>query len=281
VPAPDFVVVGHAVQDLLAEGWRLGGTVTFAAEQAKRLRVRAGIVTRASSDLDLKRWLPRVAVAGRASECSTQFANVYERGRRHQTVPQQAPALAAVDVPAAWRDAAMVLLGPVCGELPAGFGALFPQSLVGVSAQGWLRRLDRERHVQRATWAGEPFWAGCDVLFVSDEDIGRRTAQVDRWREAVPVVAITRYRKGARIYEGARKRSIGAFPASEVDPTGAGDIFATAFLVRYHETGEVAEAARFASAAAACAVEGPGIEHIAGRREIEARMRMHPEIRLQ
>ena len=32
MPAPDFVTVGHAVRDLHAGGWRLGGTISFAAE---------------------------------------------------------------------------------------------------------------------------------------------------------------------------------------------------------------------------------------------------------
>jgi len=175
----------------------------------------------------------------------------------------------------------MVLLGPVIGEVPPGLGEAFPRSLVGVSAQGWLRRIDRQRRVWRRAWSGPPFWSGCQVLFVSYEDLGRRRDQVSRWAEEVPVVALTADRRGAHLHVEDRWRSIKAFPVREVDPTGAGDVFAAAFLVRYHETEDVAESARFASAAAACSVEAPGIEAIAGRREIEARMEAHPEIVLR
>jgi sugar/nucleoside kinase (ribokinase family) len=56
----------------------------------------------------------------------------------------------------------------------------------------------------------------------------------------------------------------------EVDPTGAGDVFAAAFLIRLHETGNNFEAARFASAAAALSLGGSGISAIAGRAQIEA-----------
>jgi sugar/nucleoside kinase (ribokinase family) len=160
-------------------------------------------------------------------------------------------------------------------------GLAFAKALVGVSAQGWLRRLDSSRRVRRTAWEGPPFWRGCDVLFVSDEDVGRRVEQMQRWVRGVPVVALTRYRRGARVRSDGRWQEIAAFPAKEVDPTGAGDVFAAAFLVRYHETGETGEAVRFASAAAACSVEGRGTERIATRREIEARMTAHPEIVLR
>jgi sugar/nucleoside kinase (ribokinase family) len=119
------------------------------------------------------------------------------------------------------------------------------------------------------------------VLFVSDEDLGERRDQLERWIKEVPIVALTRYRRGAQVYSAGSWRQIRAFPTVERDPTGAGDVFATAFLVRYHETKQVAESARFASAAAACSVEGAGVDAVADRAAIEARMEEHPEILLQ
>jgi len=56
----------------------------------------------------------------------------------------------------------------------------------------------------------------------------------------------------------------------EVDATGAGDVFAAAYMVRIHETGDALSAARFASAAAALSIRGEGIAAIAGRDQIEA-----------
>lgn len=259
----------------------MGGTATFAAVQAQRLGLRVGVVTRAGRELSLSALLPGVMFAGGASNCATSFENTYEGGRRRQLVPSQAAPLTRGDVPSDWRDAPIVLLGPVCGEAPPGLGELFPRSLVGVSAQGWLRRIDRNQRVRRRSWTGEPFWSGCRVLFVSDEDLGRRRDQLARWTAEVPLVALTRYRLGARLHWRNRWRSIKAFPVREKDPTGAGDVFAAAFLVRYYETSDVAESARFASAAAACSVEAAGIERVAGRATIEARMGEHPEIVLR
>jgi hypothetical protein len=259
----------------------LGGTATFAAIQAERLGLRAGIVTRVAPDLAIAAAFPNALVANGASLETTSFQNVYQGGKRRQSVLGHAEGISVDDVPLDWRSAPVTLLGPVCGEVPSALSEVFTGPLIGVSAQGWLRRVDRTGHVRRQAWNGAPFWRGCRVLFVSDEDVGARRDQIERWIEEVPVVALTSNRRGASVHDNDRWRTIAAFPSDEVDPTGAGDIFATAFLVRLRETDDVAESTRFASAAAACAIEAPGVNAIATRDQIEVRMRAHPEVVLQ
>ncbi|HKS69374.1 MAG TPA: hypothetical protein VJQ45_03075, partial [Ktedonobacterales bacterium] len=49
---PDLLLIGHASRDLLsAGGWRLGGTVTYAAATAARLGLRPAVVTSGPADL--------------------------------------------------------------------------------------------------------------------------------------------------------------------------------------------------------------------------------------
>jgi sugar/nucleoside kinase (ribokinase family) len=278
VATPDFVVVGHVVRDLVPEGWRLGGTATFAAVQAERLGLRAGVVTRSGADLDLAKALPGVAIANVASQETTTFRNEYTGGNRRQSALGRAEPIQQTDVPRQWTSGEIALIGPVCGEVPAELSHAFSGSLVGVSAQGWLRNIDDNNHVQRQGWTGEPFWDGSQVVFVSDEDIDASSELLERWTRDVSIVALTNNRRGARVYDQGRWRSIAAFPANEIDPTGAGDVFATAFLVRLHETNDIAESTRFASAAAACSIEAPGIDAIATRDVIEERMRDHQSV---
>ena len=76
--------------------------------------------------------------------------------------------------------------------------------------------------------------------FVSEEDV--RTAEASRTGSSVvPIVVLTR---GARLHdlERAGRHDVPAFHDDEVDPTGAGDVFATAFLVRLRETEDAADA---------------------------------------
>ncbi len=278
---PDLVVVGHVVQDILPDGWRLGGTAAFTAVQAQRLGLHVGVVTRASADAALGDWLPGADLAGRPASTTTAFENVYDPGRRRQRIPRLAEALEPEDVPASWRSAVIVMIGPVCGEVAPDMSTLFPRSLVGVAAQGWLRRRDRRQEAQQQAWRGSPFWSGCQALFVSEEDLGPEREQLVRWTSETPIVVLTQGRQGAMVHTEGAWRHIAAYPSKEVDPTGAGDVFAAAFLVRYYETKETETSARFALAAAACSIEGPGIEAIAGREQIEERMKQHPEIVLQ
>ncbi len=265
----------------MPSGTRIGGTAAFAATQAQRLGIDTAVVTRIGPDTDLAAGLPAVAIAGRPAEVTTEFENSYDGPHRRQRVPRRAPEIEAEDVPEDWRTAPIALLGPVCGEVSGDLAALFPEALTGVSAQGWLRRLNGQRIVQRQPWDGAPFWNRCSVLFVSDEDLGADVTQLSDWTRDVRIVVETKERRGARVHEDGRWREIAAFPIEEVDPTGAGDVFAAAFLIRHHETNDSAAAARFAVAAAACAVEGRGIASVAGREQIEERMSRHPEVRLR
>lgn len=277
--SPDFVVVGHVVRDLVADGWRLGGTVTFAAMQAHRLGASVGVVTAAADDVAAA--LPFADVRQRQTEVTTSFENLYAEGRRRQRVPVRAAAITQDDVPAEWRMAPIVLLGPVLGEVDARAATIFSEeSLIGVSAQGFLREVDAEGRVVQAPWRGE-FWSACDALFVSEEDLSDAAEELATWTRAVPIVALTESRRGARVHADGRWRHIDAFPESALDPTGAGDTFATAFLVRLHDTGDVDDAARFGEAAASMSVGGQGASRIASRAEIEERLSRHPEVALR
>ena len=282
MPVPDFVVVGHVTRDIVEDGWRRGGTPTFAAVQAHRLGFTVGVVTRTAGDVDLQALLPFAQIADVGSAVTTTFENTYRGGQRTQHIRAVATPIAPGDVPEEWRAAPIVLLGPVFGEIAPGFAATFAgESLIGVSAQGWLRSADADGRVQHTRWHGEPFWPNCEVLFVSDEDLADGPAELERWTAGVPIVAMTESWRGARVYTDGHWRRMDSFPETEVDPTGAGDTFATGFLIRLHETGDVGESARFGAAAASLSVGGIGATAIPARAEIEDRMRQYPDVALR
>ena len=79
-------------------------------------------------------------------------------------------------------------------------------------------------------------------------------------------------RKGCRIYHGGSVIHIPVKPEDDVDPTGAGDIFAAAFFVRYRESLDVIKAAQFANACAALSIRKTGLESVPGLLETEAHM---------
>jgi sugar/nucleoside kinase (ribokinase family) len=75
------------------------------------------------------------------------------------------------------------------------------------------------------------------------------------------------------LYQAGRWAQIAAFPRPALDPTGAGDVFAAAFLLEWSRTGDPHTAARFANAAASFIVEVPDASWFPTRAEIMQRIR--------
>jgi 1D-myo-inositol 3-kinase len=287
--APEFLVIGHVVQDLTgdegpsARGWRLGGTASYAASVATRLGLRAAVLTAAGPGLSLDEALPDVEVARVPSAGSTQIRNVYTTQGRVQYVPQRASPIDPRSLPDGWRDAGIVLLGPVAGEVDETLSGCFPKALIGVSAQGWLRDIGRDGRVRALppdVWHDDAVLGPAHVLVVSDEDLPPAGARpvLERWSNGVDVLAYTRAGRGADVCFQGNWRHIDAFPAEVVDPTGAGDVFAAAFLIRYRETDDPWEATRFAECTASFVIESEGLTNIPDRAMIEARLEERPEI---
>jgi sugar/nucleoside kinase (ribokinase family) len=127
--------------------------------------------------------------------------------------------------------------------------------------------------------------AAVHAAFLSDEDLpggleGSRDL-LDGWARQVPLLVVTGGEGETHVALEGRWHVLGAFPAHQVEGTGAGDSFAAGFLIRYHETADAAEAARFAAAVASFVVEGYGSGGAPTRDRVERRLREHPEVRLR
>jgi 1D-myo-inositol 3-kinase len=274
---PDFLAIGHITRDLLPDGsWRLGGAVTYAALTAARLGLRPAIITSAPPDVlaALDAVLPALPLNVISSDEATTFENFYTPQGRQQVLHGRAAPLALSSVPEAWRDAPIVLLGPVAQEIDAGVVGGFPNSLVAATPQGWLRQWGADGAVTPSPLAsGDVLLPHVRALILSREDIGASADTVlGEWARIVPLIAVTCSRDGAYIWEhGVRSGLFAGYPANEVDPTGAGDVFAAAFLCELQETGNAARAIDFANQVAACSVEAVGGEGIPTREIVAAR----------
>jgi len=273
--APDFVVVGHVTKDLLAGGrFVVGGTATYASLTARNLGRQVGVVTSAEANLDLDEHLAGIQVSKRVSQATTTFQNVYSGGHRQQFVKALAEPLEASDVPAPWRDARVVLLGPLVRELGVDLVRLFPNALLGVTAQGWMRQWDGEGRVGTRVWEeAEEILPLVDVLVFSYEDVAHDLTLVRKYTSLAKITAVTHGRAGAIVCCDAGSEWLPAYQAREADPTGAGDVFAAAYLIALEETGDPFEAARFANCTASWSIEGEATSAIPTRDRVRTRLR--------
>ncbi len=273
---PDFLSIGHMAKDLTLDGHVIGGAVTYASLTAQALGLSPALVTSFGPDLDPGPMLADVPQHVVPSPETTTFQNDYERGRRTQTILGVGGPIAASDVPEKWRSVPLVLLGPLAGELNKDILSIFTDSVVMASIQGWLRRWDKDGRVSSGHWNGDDILPGVDAAILSEDDI-TDSRKLEQWEDLTPVLIFTRGARGAELHYEGRWNHIDAFPVTEVDPTGAGDVFAAAYLVRFRETGDPLESARFAGCAASFCVEKPGVQGIASRALVEARLAGRPE----
>jgi sugar/nucleoside kinase (ribokinase family) len=281
VGCPDFVAIGHVTKDLLpGGGYSIGGTATYASLTAQRLGVNVGVLTSVPTHLDLSIVLRGVDVHSVPSELATTFENTYRGQKRRQFVHGLASTLRPPHLPAAWKRAPIVLLCPLVGELGLDWLGVFPESLVGVTPQGWMRQWDQQGLVRQQVWSeAEQILADVDVLVFSEEDVARDSDLIGQYSRLARIAVVTRGRRGATVFWNGNPREFPAFRAREVDQTGAGDVFAAAFLVRLRETGDPYLAAPFANSAASFAIEGLGTSTIPTRRQVEERLRLGQYIR--
>ncbi len=273
-PTPDYVVVGHVTRDLDAQGgWRAGGTATYAALTAARLGVRVGVLTAAIPGTIGLEGQDRIEVSLCSSPESTTFENLYLDGHREQYVRAVATPLVPEQLPAAWLQAPVVHLGPIAQEVDIRFLEAFDEALVGVTPQGWLRAWDADGRVRAAPFAyEEQLLQRADVIILSLEDLGGDRGWLERLARVASLLVETRDREGAVVFERGVATHVPAFWAQEVDPTGAGDVFAAAFMLRYCECRDPVDAARFANCVASFVVEAPGAANLPTRPQVSRRL---------
>ncbi len=272
--APDFLAVGHVTKDLVDDGFRLGGSVTYSALTASKLGLRAAIVTSAGPDLRLAYDLKGIEVCCLDAPATTTFKNVYAEGRRSQSLQSVGRRLGASDVPRAWLTAPVVHLAPVANELDADLTTIFPEALIGVTPQGWMRGWDDQGGVYVKQWRGAGgILAHTTVLILSEEDVAPYSSRtIASYAAKVPVLVTTEGDRGARVHSEGNWHHIPAFPTAEVEPTGAGDVFAAAYLIHYAKRHDAIAAARFANCVASFAVEKEGAEGIPTLEQVKERL---------
>jgi hypothetical protein len=265
----DYLVIGHVAKDITPTGFQIGGTVSYAALTARALGLRVGIVTAAAPDLPLTELagIPTIVID---SEYSTTFENINKPTGRIQFLHNQATLLDFTHVPEIWRRTPIVHLGPIDQEVDPNLARSFPDSLVGLTPQGWLRSWDQNGRVHSSEWPEASYvLEHASAAVISIEDVQGDERRIEEMLSSIRTLVVTEGAAGARLYWNGELRRFQTPKMKEIDPTGAGDIFAAAFFYRMANTHDPWEAARFATNLAACSVTRPGLQGIPTEAEVK------------
>jgi len=278
----DFLIIGHVVKDIDprsdAQRWSIGGTAAYAGALGRMLGLRVGLLTATSDDVLCAPELAGLEIRGPRVEHATSFRNHYTGSGRRQQLLHRARAIGLADLPESWQRAPLVLLGPVADEVDPKLASAFPQALVGACVQGWLRETDETSTVRArsaARWsAAREVISAVDVAFVSPEDLleDEQASTLTLWQRFVDPLLYTRAEHGVDVFHAGQCERVGAFEAASVDPTGAGDIFAAAYLIAAHRGLAVHAAARYATCAASFIVEAEGLTGLPDDKKIAQRL---------
>lgn len=271
---PHFISIGHITHDLVGNGITPGGPALYSTCAARNLGMPVGMITSFSRPLLQPGLLQGIDIRCQESQKTTTFANLYnEHGERRQIIESVADRITPTLIPHEWRAVPIVNICPVANEYTPEIVRLFDNALIGICPQGWMRRWDNKGQVFRKKWENfKDVLPYADLVFFSEEDVSDPKKAVETYLPYTKMVVVTQGKLGASIYSHDGVHRSPAFPTIEVDPTGAGDVFATAFLIRYFETRDVPESARFANCVASFVVEKEGIYGIPGLDDVKRRL---------
>ena len=250
----DYLLIGHATQDITPNGFALGGTVSYASLTAKAFGKRVGIVTSCTNDLKFPE-LDGIQVVRKPAANNSTFENIATPTGRIQYVRAVAETICMEDIPLAWRNTPIVHLGPVAAEIDPDVASIFSNSMLGVTPQGWLRSWDDNGLISFTDWPDAmSVLSHANVVVLSVEDVRGSEDVIQEYAGLVPVFIVTEGARGARIYWNNDVRYIRPPLEVEVDSVGAGDVFAASFFIRYNDTHDPWESARVATQIAARSV---------------------------
>ena len=275
-PAPDYLIFGHITQDLIEDATRLGGTAFFSSILARRLGLDVALVTSYDTDLDLEA-LDGIQIINQIGQGTTTFKNIYRAAGRTQILLDRAESLDPSLIPDSFRRAKIVHLAPVAREIDLKAGRMFPNSSLAYSLQGLLRDWDDAGLVHPSPLPVLDQDGPLDgTAFMSLEDLGFDRSGLAAIQGLFPDLILTTGKKGAELYIKNEMKPIPTEPAREVDPTGAGDIFATAFIIAKSILGKsLHDSAHFANALARISITRPGKDGIPTVEEITEIQRVY------
>lgn len=269
---PEAVCIGFFCHDVQGDIYILGGTASYSSLMLQQLGKQTAVLTSVGEDFLFFNKFSNAGlqVKNKVAAKTTVFNNVYDaKGDRTQYMYARAATLTAQDIPTAWKKTPLVKLCLIADEADPSLLSAFPNAIIGATIQGWLRQWDENGKIAPKAMNWE-LLRSVDVVLFSEDDLKGFEEMLPTIVDYVPVTVMTKGKHGASVFYKGIEYDFPAFPVTEVDPTGAGDVFAATFLYQFAESQDIHLATAYAHAAASYVVEGVGVQ-LPSKAQVESR----------
>jgi len=272
-----YLAIGHCCHDRVGDDNILGGTVSYSSMLAQKLGADSSMLTSFGDDfLFEKEFATRdITVHNIPAEKTTVFENIYVDDSRRQTILARAEDITDTDYKKLDDNYDIVQLSPIADEIDSSLITQVNEGQLCIATpQGWLRQWGGGGEVsyKPIDWSQ---LSQLDVVIISEEDVPDLKASLSDIERAVKTLIVTKGTDGAVVYANKVEAHFPAYPASVIDPTGAGDTFATGFIIRYAQTKELVESMIFANCLASICVEHKGVEFFNHITSVDQRIELY------
>jgi len=265
-----YLLIGHMTADITPQGRVLGGTVSYSLPVVRQFGYDPAVVTSAARDEPLLEALDCNQCVIVPAAATTTYENIYEGKKRTQYIHGVAAPIRPDDIPASFQTARYVHLAPIADEIDPEIAFMFLDATIMLTPQGWMRRWDDKGRVHFKRFDNEAVLRAVDIVVMSRQDIAEAPELEQLYAGIVKHLFVTDGSNGGVYYENGMPTPYSAVPVEEVEPTGAGDVFAAALLASLAHTGDdLHKALRVAARLAAFSVTRTGINNTVQAGEVK------------
>jgi len=239
--------------DVYSDGFKLGGTASFAAKVAKALGYEVTVLTSFGPDFEFVTGFEEIRLINIEADKTTIFENTYTENGRTQILHNKAKNLMITDCINEKFD--IIHFCPIADEIDfALVDALIHKCTLSLTTpQGWMRQWKEDKKVfyKPIDWK---LLSQIDFTIISDEDVPNLTDEIKNIQSSISKLIVTKGKNGASLYLDGIEKSYPAHPTKVKDTTGAGDTFAIAFISSYLKSRDFDFAMNYANGLAALCV---------------------------
>lgn len=272
MPSPEAILYGHLCRDRIpgTETIEPGSPAWYMGNTLHEFGIQTAVISPYGNDYP-RDWLAPeiVLVPDKPTTLNTLlYENQYAPdGTRTQRASHYGEALLPEPVSldqSVFENAKAVIVCPILDNIPVGYltqlRRQIPDAQFVLLPQGYFRHIDDMGRVTQQAWRdGGIVSTLFNTIIVSELDGPNIHAKGNEWsKRSEANIIVTQAANGSVLYNDGTATHIHPFPiGKEVHPTGAGDVFAAAYVydtLRHQNTSM--QSILFASAAAAIHVSG-------------------------